>query len=698
MAASDNREELLKELQRLREENRQLECNTTLQAKNAKIILEGMQQMVLLWDLDGKILTATKTCLKTANISLEELKNKPAWDVGMFDDTERKKVQTYYTNLIQTKKTQLERTAAWDHFFGSKQKIMMEMLFNPVFQDETNEDLEFIIVEAWNITQKHLAETELAKKIEEMQSLTSRVQEIDALRSKFLANISHELKTPLALILAALDKMKSIHEGENDLENSLSTSSEDDAKSLEVIKLNSFTLLKYVNDLLEISKLDTGKIEMIYSQVIFTDFIKRITSHFELLAKENQINYELQLPDAFAAHIDIDKMEKTCFNLISNAFKFTPQNGNIIIRVRSEPPTIEQLQGLVEVSVSDSGPGLIPEVQDRVFERFNQNVPRAAGGTGLGLSIAHEFVQLHGGSVAIATSEFGGAEFLLKFPMFATAGTKIHYNFVNNSTSNTNKTKDIYKKIEDIKKSSPISDVAAQTLADLKLNRTSNNEEYAAAEKRINTISNVTGPFSNQPLPEGAEKPLVLVVEDNIAIGEYIQKILREDYRVVYAYNGEDGLMKARKYQPDCIVTDLMMPLMTGDRMIAEIRNSQNLDIIPIIILTAKEDDKMRIALLQNGAQDIIEKPFNASDLLARVNNLVRTKVMWQQLVTAIQKNNEGIEELMDDLSYLFKNPQLLDEVLTKEQNEENNNNNNTKSNSSSAPSSRRGSQTRNNK
>ena len=141
------------------------------------------------------------------------------------------------------------------------------------------------------------------------------------------------------------------------------------------------------------------------------------------------------------------------------------------------------------------------------------------------------------------------------------------------------------------------------------------------------------------------------------------------------------------------------MPLMTGDRMIAEIRNSQNLDIIPIIILTAKEDDKMRIALLQNGAQDIIEKPFNASDLLARVNNLVRTKVMWQQLVTAIQKNNEGIEELMDDLSYLFKNPQLLDEVLTKEQNEENNNNNNnnTKSNSSSAPSSRRGS-TRNNK
>jgi DNA-binding response OmpR family regulator len=140
-----------------------------------------------------------------------------------------------------------------------------------------------------------------------------------------------------------------------------------------------------------------------------------------------------------------------------------------------------------------------------------------------------------------------------------------------------------------------------------------------------------------------------------------------------------------------------MMPLMTGDRMIAEIRNSQNLDIIPIIILTAKEDDKMRIALLQNGAQDIIEKPFNASDLLARVNNLVRTKVMWQQLVTAIQKNNEGIEELMDDLSYLFKNPQLLDEVLTKEQNEENNNNNNTKSNSSSAPSSRRGS-TRNNK
>ncbi len=225
----------------------------------------------------------------------------------------------------------------------------------------------------------------------------------------------------------------------------------------------------------------------------------------------------------------------------------------LINRVRSEHPTIEQLQGSVEVSVSDSGPGLVPEVQDRVFERFNQNVPRAAGGTGLGLSIAHEFVQLHGGSVTIGTSEFGGAEFLFKFPMFATAGTKIHYNFVNNSTNNTNKTKDIYKKIDDIKKSSPISDVAAQTLADLKLNRTNNNEEYVSAENRISTVSRVKGPFSNQPLPEGVEKPLVLVVEDNIAIGEYIQKILREDYRVVYAYNGEDGLMKAKKHQPDCI-------------------------------------------------------------------------------------------------------------------------------------------------
>jgi hypothetical protein len=211
------------------------------------------------------------------------------------------------------------------------------------------------------------------------------------------------------------------------------------------------------------------------------------------------------------------------------------------------------LQGSVEVSVSDSGPGLVPEVQDRVFERFNQNVPRAAGGTGLGLSIAHEFVQLHGGSVTIGTSEFGGAEFLLKFPMFAPAGTKIHYNFVNNSTSNTNKTKDIYKRIEDIKKSSPISDVAAQTLADLRLNRPTTEAEYEEAQNRTSAMSSHQGPFSSQPLPEGAEKPLILVVEDNIAIGEYIQKILKEDYRVVYAYNGEDGLMKARKYQPDCI-------------------------------------------------------------------------------------------------------------------------------------------------
>jgi CheY-like chemotaxis protein len=460
------------------------------------------------------------------------------------------------------------------------------------------------------------------------------IKELDELKNQFIANISHELRTPLALILGPTQKL---------LDLPIAKSEEILQKSLETILLNAHTLLKHVNDLLEISKLEAGKLELCYYEVNFPDLIKRICSYFELQANNRSMEFEIICDGSWQSQVDVDKIERIVLNLLSNAFKFTPENSRVQVTINHHSPAEHQPQGLIELIVEDSGPGIKEELWNVIFDRFQQgegSTKRNYGGTGLGLAIVKELTTLHGGTVCVGRSQsLGGALLKIQLPLLAPAGTKVmgahEHSKVNNNSNNFD--------IRD-----QVSNFARQTLAELSSNSKAPNPKA----------------FNNNTAGKNRDDPLVLVVEDNQAMNQFIVEALENHYRVITAFNGEQGLAQVIEHNPDCVISDVMMPVMSGDELVAQIRSRSELDSIPIIMLTAKADDELKVSVLRNGVQDYLSKPFNAEDLLARVNNLVTMRQTWLAMQQTLSVQQRNIKELIDDITAMFNHDSAMKNLL----------------------------------
>ncbi|MFN7140513.1 MAG: sensor histidine kinase, partial [Limisphaerales bacterium] len=255
----------------------------------------------------------------------------------------------------------------------------------------------------------------------------------------------------------------------------------------------------------------------------------------------------------------------------------------------------------------DSGPGIRPEVREQIFERFRQadgGTTRQFGGTGLGLSIARDFVTLHGGTISVSEAPGGGALFQVQLPLKAPEQARVRQS--------------VGIEIEPINQS-----VLRGTLEELK-------------------------PLSPAPTPKDStsDRPLVLVVEDNPEMRRFVAETFADEFRVETAENGQDGLEKTNAIKPDLIVTDIMMPKMGGDQMISEIRTRGEFAEIPIIVLSAKADDALRIKLLRNGAQDYAIKPFAAEEILARARNLISVKTSREQMRQQSLQLKESKEQM----------------------------------------------------
>jgi PAS domain S-box-containing protein len=402
------------------------------------------------------------------------------------------------------------------------------------------------------------ANAQLREKNEELAGLYDKAAEIDRLKTRFFANVSHELRTPLALILGPVRRL--LTEGELP---------DTDRRDLEVVERNASTLLKHVTDLLDISKLDAGSMQARYKQFDLGHLCRLTASHFETLAHDSGIRFEVSTPKRdVTIQADPEKLERVLVNLVSNAFKATPRGGEIAL-------TLDVAGTDAVLTVADTGPGIPIEMREAVFERFQQ-VPQAhsTGGTGLGLSIVKEFVALHGGSVRVDASASGGALFTVRLPLTAPPGTTVD---------------------------------ASGALAPLPESRTAARAAVAAPAP-----------------PEGIDAaPLVLVVEDNPEMNAFIAQTLGRYYRVASAFDGRDGYEKALALHPDLIVSDVMMPVMSGDEMVALLRADEKLKSVPIILLTAKADDDLQARLLRDAVQDYLPKPFRSEVLLARAGNLI---------------------------------------------------------------------------
>ena len=413
------------------------------------------------------------------------------------------------------------------------------------------------------------ANAELARQYE-------RARALDELKSQFFANVSHELRTPLTLILGPTEKL-------------LAATVPDDLRrrDLELVDRSARLLLERVNDLLDASRLEAGRVDVDYGEVDLAGVVRLVGAHFDSLAADRAIAYSMLPGERLTVQADPEKVQRVLLNLLSNAFKFTPAGGAIRVELRRD-----EGRSRAVVEVADSGPGVAARDRDVVFDRFRQvegGLTRRFGGTGLGLSIARDLVQLHGGTIAVSDAPEGGALFTVALPLWAPAGARVRPEAA-----------------------------AAPPQVDVRLDR-------PAAPERD----------GRDPVPEdamAAARPLVLVVEDHPDMNRLVRECLAADFLVEAAFDGDDGLARARALRPDLIVTDVMMPGLGGDELVLAVRGDPDLQAVPIIVLSARADDALRVRLLRDGADDYVYKPFSAEELRARAGALVRARMVEERL------------------------------------------------------------------
>jgi len=432
---------------------------------------------------------------------------------------------------------------------------------------------------------------------------TAKLREVDQMKSRFFANISHEFRTPLTLILGQIDSvLGSIVERENQ-------------SKLEVASRNARRLQRLINQLLDLSKLEAGSMALKTTRANLVSFLKSLMASFEHLAEQKGITLQFHSTRTeIALDYDPEKLEKVFYNLLSNAFKFTSQGGKIFVTVTTEEKTARKDaetqrirkelswrnlgdfvparrddNNFVEISVKDSGGGIALEHLPHVFDRFYQadtstSSVRNYEGTGIGLALAKELVELHRGEISV-TSEVGkGSEFVVKLPLSSVFSEQLSVNSNQYSVAN---------------------------------------DQEQFIDPGIQQSINPKIQPSLDPSIQPSTEEIVLFVEDSADIRTYVREQLQSVYRVIEAADGEEGLAQAREAIPDLIITDVMMPKMDGYQMSRELKHDDKTSHIPIIMLTAKAALDDKIAGLETGVDDYLLKPFSAKELLARVRNLI---------------------------------------------------------------------------
>ncbi|PZO44245.1 MAG: adenylate cyclase [Pseudanabaena frigida] len=410
--------------------------------------------------------------------------------------------------------------------------------------------------------------------------------ELDRQKTEFFQNLSHEFRTPLTLTIGPLEAA---------IEQSQALPYDQCVIALR----NCRRLLRLVNQLLDIQRLDAGKMQACFRACDIVEFTSQTIDSFRPYCDRKNINLLSDFSECPEIYLDLEKFDKVLYNLLSNAMKFTPSNGNITVRINPDRDGKHCV-----LSVRDTGIGIRQDQIPFLFDRFRQaegSVNRSYEGSGLGLALVKELVNLHGGDISV-TSDYGhGTTFAISIPT-----GKAHL---------------------------PI-DQVTNLPADIQISRAS--IELADVEIDLNleedTILSSTENSASSPIQTGK----ILIVDDNRDLRSYLRRVLNKaGYGVISAHNGAHGYVKAKQHRPDLIVTDLMMPQVSGLDLIALIRKDEQLSGTPMILLTAKANEETRIEGTEMGADGYLAKPFNDRELLAEVRNLL-----------ALKTNERRIEQL----------------------------------------------------
>jgi signal transduction histidine kinase/DNA-binding response OmpR family regulator/ligand-binding sensor domain-containing protein len=402
-------------------------------------------------------------------------------------------------------------------------------------------------------------------------------------KSRFFANISHELRTPLSLIMGPLESLKAKTTDKNLL-----------AEYSGMLK-HSSRLLLLINQLLDISKIEKGKLRLELTKVKINMIVDSIVSSYYTVANEKGIVFQFVEKDKdIQIYVDVDKLEKILYNLLSNAFKFTTKGGDIEVLLQ-----ISEDSKYIEIAVKDSGIGIPGEKLPFVFDRFYQvdgGRNRSYEGTGIGLALTKELVELHKGSIEVKSVPSVGSEFIVRLPLDKSVYTGSDVTFI----------------------------------------------ESEAITPGISPYLNVLLPTSGSDhemvIDASSDKRTVLIVEDNEDMISYISQNLRDAYQVEEARNGEEGVNRALEIQPDLILSDVMMPKVDGLQMTKMLKENPLTCHIPIILLTAKASPESKLEGFELLADDYIVKPFSIKEVIARINaQLINRQILrnkFQKMIT----------------------------------------------------------------
>jgi len=453
---------------------------------------------------------------------------------------------------------------------------------------------------------------ELAKSKHALQDSYQKLQELDQVKTQFFANVSHELRTPLTLILAPLESI---------LKGELGETNPHQHKQIQIMYNNSLRLLKLINNLLDLAKIDAGKMELYYNHGNIDEFLKGIVASVSPMAEKKKIHLNfLEGKSVPTFYFDRDKIEKVVLNLLFNALKFTESGGNVTIRCGTN--NNEE----VVIHIQDTGIGIAEEDMDKLFSRFSQidsSSTRRFEGTGVGLALAKEIVELHQGRIWADSILGNGTTMIFTLPLkleFKGEADGIHEDQRKNQ-------KTIFQENRDQDWTKHIHTAAEYSGADLLL------EE--------NTL-NQTPPNAGNP-----DQSTILLVEDNPDMINFIGFHLHEEFNILKATDGEEGLSLGLQHVPDLIISDVMMPKKNGYELCEEIKHNIRTKHIPIILLTAKADLSMKIEGLEHGADDYLTKPFNAQELKAKVKSLLNQRKLEKE----IQLRSEELEATLHALT-----------------------------------------------
>ena len=412
-------------------------------------------------------------------------------------------------------------------------------------------------------------------------------QQISDIKLRFFTNISHELRTPLTLIAGPVEQVL-----KND---KLPT---DAREQLVVVERNTSRMLRLVNQILDFRKIQNKKMKMQVQQLNVVAFVRKIMDNFESVAEEHNIDFLFQTEkEALNLWVDADKFEKIVFNLLSNAFKYTPNGKMITVFIRED-------EGTVSVGVQDQGIGIAENKRKSLFVRFENLVDKNIfnqASSGIGLSLVKELVEMHKATISVDSRLGEGSCFKVDF-----LKGKEHYSSSVEFILEDSAAPLSMERIVDIANSSLQTEAAIVDAPDL---------EVSAAKEEAG---------------ESSSKELMLLVEDNQELRSFLRSIFASTYRVVEASDGMEGWSKALKYLPDIIISDVMMPEKDGIEMTRELRADMTTSHIPIILLTAKTTIESKLEGLEYGADDYITKPFSATYLQARVENLLMQRKKLQ--------------------------------------------------------------------